>query len=125
MQNFYFKGTFGNKPQTRNQLMGYLNESEYRMFLYGPLLTDHIFFEQKMGSIAGPFRGPKGYYISRITGKTPPTRPLDLKEPVHREIVVHYYLKNSMNARAARLLEEGLAAGKVTGVSKVGTIHDL
>ncbi|MCC7014091.1 MAG: hypothetical protein IT454_16155 [Planctomycetes bacterium] len=125
MQNFYFKGTFANTPQTRNQLLGYLTESEFRIFLYGPSVTDHVFFEQKMGSIAGPFRGPKGYYISRITGKTPPSRPLDLKEPVHREIVLHHYLKNAMNARALALLNAGIDAGEIKGIAKTGGIKDL
>ncbi|MBM3986950.1 MAG: hypothetical protein FJ294_03215 [Planctomycetes bacterium] len=117
MQNFYFKGTFGDQPQTRNQLQGYIGDSDYRSFLFGTAVTDQIFFEQKMGSIDGPWRGPKGYYMARITGKTPPTRPLDLSEPKHREIVEYYYLKNSMAARALALLREGITSGAVKGLT--------
>jgi hypothetical protein len=117
MQNFYFKGTFGDQPQTRNQLQGYIGDSDYRSFLFGTAVTDQIFFEQKMGSIDGPWRGPKGYYIARITGKTPPTKPLDLNEPKHREIVEYFYLKNSMAARALALLREGIANGNVKGLT--------
>ncbi|MBM3991812.1 MAG: hypothetical protein FJ298_12490 [Planctomycetes bacterium] len=117
MQNFYFKGTFGDQPQTRNQLQGYIGDSDYRSFLFGAAVTDQIFFEQKMGSIDGPWRGPKGYYMARITGKTPPTRPLDLNEPKHREIVEYYYLKNSLAARALTLLREGITSGAVKGLT--------
>ncbi len=116
MQNFYFKGTFGDQPQTRNQLQGYIGDSDYRSFLFGAGVTDQIFFEQKMGSIDGPWRGPKGYYIARITGKTPPTKPLDLNEPKHREIVEYFYLKNSLAARARALLREGVDNGNVKGL---------
>jgi hypothetical protein len=125
MQNFYFKGTFANQPLTRNQLVNYLHDSEYRIFLYGPCISDHIFFDQKMGSIEGPFRGAKGYYIARTTGKTAPMSQLNMATPVHRDIVVHYYLKNAMNARALALLNEGIDSGAVTGLTKRGGIKEL
>lgn len=124
MQNFYFKGTFGDEPQTRNQLQGYIGDSDYRAFLFGAQVTDHIFFEQKMGSIDGPWRGPKGYYIARITGKTPPTRPLDLAEPRHREIVEYFYLKTAMGSRALALLREGIASGAVKGLTVAPGLND-
>lgn len=125
LQNFYFKGTFGDQQLTRGQLVSYLMESDYRIFLFGPSVSDHIFFEQKMGSIDGPFRGPKGYYISRLTGKTPPSKPLDLKEPVHRQIAEHYYLKNAINTRSQALFEEGVKSGQVSGVTLGGGYTDL
>ncbi len=125
MQNYYFGGTFGDQPLTRNQVMNYLLESEFRTLLYGAPATDHIFFEQKMGTVDGPFRGPKGYYIARITAKSPPSRPLDLKEPVHRQIAEHHYLKNSLNARAMSLLNEGVQAGTIKGVELGGGRYEL
>jgi hypothetical protein len=125
VQNFYFKGTFGDQQLTRNQIYSYLGESEYRTFLYGPSATDEIFFNQKMGSIGGPYRGPKGFYIARITGKTPPTRPLDLKEPVHRQIVEQDYLSRSLNNRAETLLRDAVAANAVTGVKPGGSFRDV
>jgi len=125
VQNFYFKGTFGDQQLTRNQLYSYLGESEYRSFLYGPSATDEIFFQQKMGSIGGPYRAPKGYYIARITGKTPPTRPLDLKEPIHRQIVEQDYLSHSLNNRVAQLLRDGIESGEVRGVQPGGSFKDL
>lgn len=125
VQNFYFKGTFGDQQLTRNQIYSYLGESEYRTFLYGPSATDEIFFNQKMGSIGGPYRGPKGYFIARITGKTPPSRPLDLKEPVHRQIVEQDYLSRSLNNRADTLLRDAVASGAVKGVKYGGSFSDV
>ncbi|MCY3003236.1 MAG: hypothetical protein NTV21_15660, partial [Planctomycetota bacterium] len=124
MQNFYFKGTFGDQPQTRNQLQSYIGDNDYRAFLYGPTVTDTIFFDQKMGSIDGPYRGPKGYYIARITGKTPYTKPLDLNEPKHREIVEYFYLKSAMAARALASLREGVEKGTVTGLTPPPPLRD-
>lgn len=124
MQNFYFKGTFGDQPQTRNQLQSYIGDNDYRAFLFGPTVTDTIFFDQKMGSIDGPYRGPKGYYIARITGKTPYTKPLDLNEPKHREIVEYFYLKSAMAARALASLREGIEKGTVTGLTPPPPLRD-
>ena len=121
---YLFKGKFG--EQTRSQLLQYMSESEYRLYLYGaPLIADYIFFDQKMGTVDGPFRGPKGYYITRLTGKTPFSRPLDIKEPVHREILEINYLKNKMNGRAQELLAKGVAEGQIKGVALGGGIRDL
>ena len=121
---FMFKGKFG--EQTRNTLLSYFLESQYRIYMYGRSITDHAFFEQKMGSVEGPFRGPRGFYITRVTGKTPFSKPLDIKgEPIHRQIAEQHYLQNSMDARAAELLAQGLKDGKVTGIKAGGGINDV
>jgi hypothetical protein len=125
VQNFYFKGTFGDQALTRNQIGSYLGESEYRTFLYGPCASDEIFFNQKLGTIAGPFRGPKGYYISRVTAKSPPNRPLDLNEPIHRQIVEQDYLTRAIDQRVQALLAEGVAAQAVRGVKPGGSFSDV
>jgi hypothetical protein len=111
---FRFKGKWG--PQTRNQLLNFMEESEYRIFLYGPSITDHVFFEQPLGTIEGPFKGPKGYYITRLISRTPPSRPLDLGQPVHRQIAEKHYAKVSMNERARALLDKGIESGAVKGL---------
>jgi len=121
---FLFKGKFG--EQTRNQLLSYLGESQYRIYMYGQAITDHCFFDQKMGSIEGPFLGPRGYYITRVTGKTPFSKPLDIKnEPIHRQIAEQHYLQNSMNSRASELLAQGVKDGKISGVKLGGGIGDI
>jgi hypothetical protein len=111
---FKFKGKFG--PQTRNQLLSYMGENDYTMFLRGPSVTDYIFFEQPVGSVEGPMKGPHGYYISRVTGRTPPSRPLDMSQPTHRSFVVQHALKVNFHKEAQRLLEEGLESGRVKGL---------
>lgn len=111
---FRFKGKWG--PQTRNQLLNFMEESEYRTFLYGPSITDHVFFEQPLGTIEGPFKGPKGYYITRLISRTPPSRPLDLGQPVHRQIAEQHYAKVSLNERARSLLDKGIESGAVKGL---------
>jgi len=110
-----FKGKFP-QPQTRNQLISLLGESEYKRLLWGPLVTDKIFYDQKRGTIAGPFKGPYGYYISFLRGGTPPVAPLNLNEPVHREIAVEYYVRNAMNAKVRELLDTAMENGAVTGI---------
>ena len=125
VQNFYFDGTFGDQALTRNQICSYLGESEYRTFLYGPSASDEIFFNQKLGTIAGPFRGPKGYYISRVTAKSPPNRPLDLNEPIHRQIVEQDYLTRAIDQRVQTLLADGVTAQAVRGVKPGGSFSDV
>jgi hypothetical protein len=111
---FRFKGKWG--PQTRNQLLNFMEESEYRIFLYGPSITDHVFFEQPLGTIEGPFKGPKGYYITRLISRTPPSRPLDLGQPVHRQIAEQHYAKVSLNEKARALFDKGIESGAVKGL---------
>lgn len=125
VQNFYFKGTFGDQQLTRNQLYSYLGESEYRTFLYGPCSTDEIFFNQKVGTVGGPYRAPKGYYIARVMGKTPPSSPLNLAQPIHRQIVEQDYLSRSLNDRIDTLRREALEGGKLSGVGVGGSFKDV
>jgi hypothetical protein len=112
-----FKGKFP-QPQTRNQLMNLLGESEFKRLIWGPTVTDQIFYEQKRGTVAGPFKGPHGYYISLLRGGTPPVAPLNLNEPVHRDIAVEYYVRNALNAKVQELLAAALEEGTVTGIER-------
>jgi len=109
-----FKGKLG--QQTRNQILSLLGESEYRIFLYGKSVTDRLFFDQKRGTIEGPFKGPHGYYITRHMGQTPPVTPLNLNEPVHRNIAVEYYVRAAMNAKAQELYEAAMEEGRIQGL---------
>ena len=78
-----------------------------------------LFFEQPVGSIEGPFRGPHGYYITRVVRRTPPNRLLDLSEPVHRQLLEQHHLSTVLKRTAWELLNEGLKDGSVQGVEGV------
>jgi hypothetical protein len=110
----YFKGKFGAK--TRMELQQFLKEHDFRSLLYGRNLTDKIFFDMPVGTISGPELGPQGYYIVRVAGRTPITKPLDLQVPIHRTIAETYHLKNHFERYAWGLLEAAKAGGKVTGI---------
>ena len=108
------KGKFGS--QTRNRLINYMGESEYLSFLYGPSITDHIFFEQPVGSIEGPFKGPKGYYITRLLSRGSPNSLLDMNVPVHRQLVETYYLRNELVHKSEELLAKAQEEGRLQGL---------
>jgi hypothetical protein len=52
-----------------------------------------MFFDQAESSIAGPFRGPLGYYLTRVNRRTPPSRPLNLSDPKHLGLLRDDYLR--------------------------------
>ena len=110
----HFKGVFTN--QTRNQLMTSIGESEYSLLLWGSALADDIFFTQERGTVAGPFKGPHGYYIAKHIAKTPPSSPLNLREPVHRDIAADYFVRYELNKLGQSELELALEEGRVVGL---------
>lgn len=65
-------------PQSRNDLRGFLGESDYSDFLQGYSISDDIFFLGEPGAIYGPIRGPLGYYFYRVESRTPATREMDI-----------------------------------------------
>lgn len=111
---FNFKGAFG--EQTHNQLLGFLRESEYRVLLDANSVTDYIFFKQRPGTIEGPLKGVRGYYISRVTGTTPPMKPLNMKDPAHRDLVTTHYTRAKLFAYLQDLLSKGIAERRVEGI---------
>lgn len=111
---FNFKGMFG--EQTRNQLLTYLHESEYTIFLHASSVTDYVFFKQRPGTIEGPLKGERGYYIARVTGTTPPTKPLNLRDPSHRTLVSDHYTKEKLGAYVHDLLAKAIAERRVEGL---------
>ncbi|MCB9915674.1 MAG: hypothetical protein H6828_11075 [Planctomycetes bacterium] len=78
-------GRFGDR--TRNDLRSLMSESAYVYFLRGKLITDEIFFDQPMGTVAGPFKGPFGYYLTKVLNRTPPTRPLNVNDENHLQLL--------------------------------------
>jgi hypothetical protein len=60
-----------------------------------------------------------------VTAKSPPNRPLDLNEPIHRQIVEQDYLTRAIDQRVQALLAEGVAAQAVRGVKPGGSFSDV
>ena len=85
------KGRFG--PKYRNDLIGFVGETPYSEWVTGECITDRMFFDQAESSIAGPFRGPLGYYLTRVNRRTPPSRPLNLSDPKHLGLLRDDYLR--------------------------------
>ncbi len=110
----FLKGKFGLK--TRNELQQFMLENDFRSLLYGRTVTDRVFFDLPVGAISEPMKGPRGYYIARVSGRTPITKPLDLAVPIHRQIAETYHLKNNFERYAWKLMETAQAAGEIRGL---------
>ncbi len=108
--SFKFKGAWG--PQTRNQLLMMMEESELTTWLYGKSVADYAFFEQKVGTVEGPFKGPYGYYLTRVSGRSPATRPLNIHMPRHRTLIQEYYLRNRFNEYSRDVIDGGEVVGR-------------
>ena len=100
------KGKFDGRPKTRNDLRRALGESAWSRYLSGDLITDKIFFELERGQVAGPYRGPEGYYIVYVKSKLPPSKPVQLSEERMFGLVQEDYLRTQFTAFGQRLLQE-------------------
>ncbi|MFN0244773.1 MAG: hypothetical protein ACKVWV_17950 [Planctomycetota bacterium] len=49
-----------------------LREAPYTRITNGFSIADHVFHEQPVGTIEGPFRGPHGYYFARVIERKAP-----------------------------------------------------
>jgi hypothetical protein len=85
------KGRFG--PRYRNDLIAYVGETPYSEWVNGGCITDSMFFDQAENTVAGPFKGPLGWYITRVNRRTSPSRPLNLSEPRHMQLLRDDYLR--------------------------------
>ncbi|MFK5956302.1 MAG: hypothetical protein QM477_07650 [Planctomycetota bacterium] len=64
--------------QSRNDLRGFVGESDYTDFLFGYSISDDIFFLAEEGGIYGPVRGPYGYYFYRVKSRLAPANKIDI-----------------------------------------------
>ena len=97
------KGRFG--ALNRNEMVQRVGESEFDMFLLGDSITDYVFFDQEVGSLDGPFKGPRGYYIPRVISRSDPTRPpLSLAEGSQRDLIMQDFMSCSFNDYAQAVL---------------------
>jgi hypothetical protein len=103
------KGRFG--PRYRNDLITFVGETYYSQWVTGTSITDTVFFDQAEGSVAGPFKGPQGYYLTRVMRRSPPTRPLNLSEPKHVDLLREDYLRTAF----IQYSKEAVAKAQITG----------
>jgi hypothetical protein len=115
VQNSLNKGRFGEK--NRNELLQKMSESDYGLFVFGRSVTDSIFFDMEPGTIDGPFKGPRGYYIANLISRSAPSKPIDIGIEGQRSLVEQDYLTVRLNAFA----EEALAAADVQGLATQGS----
>jgi len=87
------RGRFG--LRYRNDLQGFVGETPFSHWVTGASVTDYVFADQAENTVAGPFRGPQGYYITRVQRRTPPTRPLNLGDPKHVDLLKDDYVRTS------------------------------
>jgi hypothetical protein len=70
-----------------------------------------MFFDQAEGTIAGPFRGPQGWYLTRVNKRTGPSRPLNLSEPKHVQLLKDDYLRASFIDYSKEAVAQATVAG--------------
>lgn len=103
------KGRFG--PRYRNDLVSYVGETAYTEWVTGECVTDRMFFDQAENSVAGPYSGPLGWYITRVNRRTPPSRPLNLAEPRHMELLKDDYVRWSFIQYAKEAVQQSEIKG--------------
>ena len=108
LKNF---GAFNEEPMTRNDMKRAIGESEYEHFLANGALVDTIFFEMEPGTVAGPYRGPKGYYIVYLKGRTRPTNPLNMRTERHQQMISEDWVRKAFQAYAHTALAEAKTSG--------------
>ena len=104
------KGRFGERY--RNDLQGMIGESPFVQFVSGYSITDHVFFDQQVGTIAGPFKGPHGYYLTKVMRRKPPTRPLNVADERHLGLLREDYIPFSL----IEYCEEAYSTAAVEGL---------
>lgn len=67
-------------PQSRNDLRGFMGESDYTDFLFGYSISDDVFFNAEEGAIYGPVKGPLGYYFYRVKSRIAAPNKMDIDE---------------------------------------------
>lgn len=109
LKNF---GAFNEEPMTRNDMKRAIGESEYEHFLANGALVDAIFFDMEPGTVAGPYRGPKGFYLVYLKGRTRPTNPLNLRTERHQQMIQEDWVRKAFQAYA----HEALASAETSGL---------
>jgi len=96
----------------RNELMGFIQESEFQAFLDTASVTDFVFYEQEMGTTNNPLRGPYGYYIPKLHKRQLGARTIDLNSENHRTLLE----QDLVIARLNRYIYDLRAAADIQGL---------
>ncbi len=105
-------GAFRDQAMTRNDMKRAIGESEYEHYLSDFAVVDTMFFDMEPGTVAGPFRGPQGYYIIYLKARSAPTNPLNLQTENHKAMLREDWLRKSFQAYC----HEALGAAELTGL---------
>jgi len=103
------KGRFGSLHH--GELMHRLRETPYTEWITGECIADRICFEQEENSVAGPFRGPLGWYLTRLTKRSPFPRPLVASDPEFRKDLKEDYVDWAFN----QYTKEAVAQAEIKG----------
>jgi hypothetical protein len=103
------KGQFRNMQ--RNALLPQLGESDYTLFLNGTSVTDFIFFDQEVGSLGQPLRGPWGWYLPRLLRRTRAPERVSMDQATMDALVLDDYLTYHLNAWTQKLIQESEVYG--------------
>ena len=107
------KGRFGS--QVRADLQRSIGATNFYRILTGVSIADHVAGDLQVGSVAGPFRGPLGYYIVYLRTRGSTTRDADLKKPAFRELVEDSLLIEAFTEYA----QEALRSADTSGVPAI------
>jgi hypothetical protein len=103
------KGRF--RGLQRNNLLGQLGESDYWHFLNGNSITDFIFFQQEVGTLGDPLKGPWGYYLPRLLRRTSPPQRLPVDPETYKVLIEEDYLLWHLNEFTQKLIRENEVYG--------------
>lgn len=103
------KGRFGER--SRNDMRSLLTETPYSMFVSGGMLTDEVFFNLPVGSIAGPMPGPDGWYIAKVIKRAPTQRPLNINDEKHMELLRDHWVHQTFGDYAHEALDSAEVVG--------------
>jgi hypothetical protein len=113
-ENKTTKGRFRNIQ--RNSMLRELGENDYNIFLSGTSVTDFVFFDQEVGTLGQPMRGPLGWYLPRLIRRTKPPKRISMDEATQRDLVLDDYLTTELTNYAQELIKKHEVYGpKVSG----------
>ena len=63
------------------------------------------------GTVGGPYRGPKGYYLVYLKNRSAPTNPLNTRTERHVQMIQEDWVRKSFQAYAHAALADATLSG--------------